>query len=95
MEELLNFWLAKNSYKQYENNKNKTLIAIVKILSINPNEQNAFIIKNFKLLIDNLIKIVKDKYSEYEDVLENDQSEKTNFELTDDEKSKVEVKNKL
>jgi hypothetical protein len=45
------------------------------------------------LLVDNLIKIVKDKYSEYEDVLENDQSEKTNFDLTDDEKSKVEVKN--
>ena len=76
---------------QYEVNKNKTLIAIVNTLSVNPDEQNPLILKNLKLLIDNLIILVKDKYSEYEDILENDQSEKTNFDLTDDEKSKVEV----
>ena len=77
---------------QYEVNKNKTLIAIIKTLSVHPDEQNPFIIKNLKLLVDNLIILVKDKYSEYEDVLGTDHSEKTNFDLTDDEKSKAEVK---
>lgn len=80
---------------QYEVNKNKTLIAIMNTLSVNPDEQNPFILKNLKLLVDNLIIIIKDKYSEYEDVMENDQSEKTNFDLEDDEKSKVEVNTNL
>ena len=93
LEQLLEFWLAKNSFMQYEVNKNKTLIAIVNILSVNPDEQSPLIIKNLKLLVDNLIIIVKDKYSEYEEILEGDQSEKTNFDLEEDEKSKIEVIN--
>lgn len=76
---------------QYEINKNKTLIAILNILSVNPNEQTPLITNNLKLFIDNLVIIVMDKYSEYEDILEGDQSEKTNFDLEDDEKSKKDI----
>lgn len=91
IEDLLEFWLAKNSFMQYEINKNKTLIAILNILSVNPMEQNPLITNNLKLFIDNLIMIIEDKYSEYEDILEGDQSEKTNFDLDSEEKSKIDV----
>lgn len=79
---------------QYETNKNKTLMAIINTLTLKPQEQNPIILKNLKLLIDNLIIIIKDKYSGCEEFTENSQSEKTNFELSsNDDKSKFEVKN--
>ena len=87
LEKVLEFWLNKNNSSQFEVQKNKTLLAIISLITINPQNQHATIAKNMKFLIDNLISLVKEKYDDFEDNLE-EVSEKTNFELEDEENNK-------
>lgn len=87
LEKVLDFWLNKNNCSQFEVQKNKTLLAIISLITLNPEHQNPIITKNIKYLIDNLIILVKEKYDDFEDHME-EISEKTNFELEDDENHK-------
>lgn len=85
LEKVLDFWISKNNFSQYEVHKNKTLIAIVSIITLNPKDQHPLISMNMKLLLDSLIYLVRDKYEDFDDILEEIHSEKTNFEVEDEE----------
>lgn len=87
LEKILEFWLNKINSSQFEVQKNKLLLAIMSLITLNPQHQNPIIAKNIKFLIDNLISLVKEKYDDFEDNME-EVSEKTNFELEDEENHK-------
>ena len=40
LNKVLDFWISKNNSTQYEVHKNKSLIAIISLLIINPKEQH-------------------------------------------------------
>ncbi len=88
MDIVLEFWLNKNNFSLFEVQKNKTLLAIISLITLNPENQNPNISKNIKFLIDNLIILIKEKYDDFEDHLE-EISEKTNFELEEEENQKL------
>lgn len=87
LDKVLEFWLNKTNSSQFEVQKNKTLIAIMSLITLNPEHQNQVIIKSTKIIIDSLISLVKEKYDDFDDNLE-EVSEKTNFELEDEENNK-------
>ena len=87
LEKILEFWLNKTNSSQFEVQKNKILLAIMSLITLNPQHQNPTITKNIKFLIDNLISMVKEKYDDFDDNME-EVSEKTNFELEDEENNK-------
>lgn len=58
------------------------------LITLSPDHQNPIIAKNIKFLIENLIGLIKEKYDDFEDNLE-EASEKTNFELEDGENHKT------
>ena len=89
LNKVLDFWISKNNSTQYEVHKNKSLIAIISLLIINPKEQHELISKNIKIILDNLIILVKEKYEDINDNIEEMHSEKTNFELDEEEKTKI------
>jgi len=88
LEKVFEFWLNKANSSQFEVQKNKTLLSIMSLITLNPQHQNPIINKNIKILIDNLISLVKEKYDDFEDNME-EVSEKTNFELEDEETQKI------
>ncbi len=87
LEKVLEFWLNKTNSSQFEVQKNKILLAIMSLITLNPQHQNPTITKNIKFLLDSLICFVKEKYNDFEDNME-EVSEKTNFELEDEENHK-------
>jgi len=87
LEKVLEFWLNKNCSSLYEVQKNKSLLAIISLITINPQHQHLVIKTKMNFLLDNLINLVKEKYDDFEDNLE-EVSEKTNFELDDEENNK-------
>jgi hypothetical protein len=92
-EKVFEFWLNKANSSQFEVQKNKTLLSIMSLITLNPQLQIPIINKNIKILIDNLISLVKEKYDDFEDNME-EVSEKTNFELEDEETQKINEVNK-
>lgn len=59
VEEIFNFWLPKLDSLNFQNQKNKSLMAFVSILSINPANQNQTVKANINHIINSMISLTK------------------------------------
>ena len=91
VEEVFNFWISKLDSLNFQSQKNKTLMALVAIICINPQNQNEKVKANISHLINGILSLTKQFKNKSNDKKSNNDNEEEELEEETDDKFNVKL----
>ncbi len=92
VEEVFNFWIPKLDKLNFSSQKNKSLMAFISIMCIDPQIQNQKVKANFNHLVNGLLGLVKQYKNKSSDKNQDKQGENEEDECDEENENKFNVK---